>query len=138
MVTVQLPIYNELFVVERLIESVTKLDYPLDLMEIQVLDDSNDETRLLAKQCVERFRKAGFDIHYLHRQNRLGYKAGALEAGLKVAKGESWPSLTPISCPSPPSCAKPSIISPTPRSGWSRPDGDTSTPNTAFSPGPKP
>ena len=87
-VTVQLPIYNELFVVERLIESVTKLDYPLDLMEIQVLDDSNDETRLLARQCVERFRKAGFDIHYLHRQNRLGYKAGALEAGLKVAKGE--------------------------------------------------
>ena len=87
-VTVQLPIYNELFVVERLIESVTKLDYPRDLLEIQVLDDSNDETRFLARQCVERFHKAGFNIHYLHRYNRLGYKAGALEAGLKVAKGE--------------------------------------------------
>ena len=87
-VTVQLPIYNELFVVERLIESVTKIDYPLHLLEIQVLDDSNDETGFLAERCVDRFHKAGFDIHYYHRQKRTGYKAGALAAGLKVATGE--------------------------------------------------
>ena len=86
-VTVQLPIYNELFVVERLIESVTKLDYPRDLLEIQVLDDSNDETRFLARQCVERFRQAGFDIHYLHRQDRQGYKAGGPGSRFESGQG---------------------------------------------------
>ena len=87
-VTVQLPVYNEMYVVERLIDSVTKIDYPKELLEIQVLDDSTDETQHIAEKRVEGFRKAGFDIHYIHRDNRVGFKAGALEEGLKVAKGE--------------------------------------------------
>jgi cellulose synthase/poly-beta-1,6-N-acetylglucosamine synthase-like glycosyltransferase len=87
-VTVQLPLYNEMYVVDRLLESVTAMRYPKDLLEIQVLDDSTDETRTIAAAAVERYREQGFDIHYLHRQDREGYKAGALDAGLKVAKGE--------------------------------------------------
>jgi cellulose synthase/poly-beta-1,6-N-acetylglucosamine synthase-like glycosyltransferase len=87
-VTVQLPIFNELYVIERLLESVTAIHYPKDLLEIQVLDDSTDETVSLAKSLVERYQAEGFDIHYLHRTDRTGYKAGALDEGLKVATGE--------------------------------------------------
>ncbi len=87
-VTIQLPIYNEMYVVERLIETVCKIRYPNDLLEIQVLDDSTDETTEIASKCVETFRKLGFDIHYIHRTNREGFKAGALESGLKIARGE--------------------------------------------------
>jgi cellulose synthase/poly-beta-1,6-N-acetylglucosamine synthase-like glycosyltransferase len=87
-VTVQLPIYNEMYVADRLIDSVCKLDYPAELLEIQVLDDSTDETRAVAEQAVRRNAARGVDISYLHRTDRTGYKAGALEAGLKVAKGE--------------------------------------------------
>ena len=88
MVTVQLPIYNEMYVVDRLIEAVCDLDYPKDRLEIQVLDDSTDETRDRADLAVQRQFARGFDIKYLHRSDRTGYKAGALEAGLKVARGE--------------------------------------------------
>jgi cellulose synthase/poly-beta-1,6-N-acetylglucosamine synthase-like glycosyltransferase len=87
-VTVQLPIYNEMYVVERLVDSVCALRYPKDRLEIQVLDDSTDETTLVAQATVDRYREQGFDIHYLHRQDRKGFKAGALDAGLGVAKGE--------------------------------------------------
>ncbi len=87
-VTIQLPIFNELYVVERLIDSVCKIDYPAGLLEVQVLDDSTDETCGIARASVERWKNKGVDIVYLHRQNRYGFKAGALEAGLKVAKGE--------------------------------------------------
>ncbi len=87
-VTVQLPIYNEMFVVERLLESVARLNYPADLLEIQLLDDSTDETRYVALKAVESLRRQGVNIHYLHRENRNGFKAGALAHGLKVAKGE--------------------------------------------------
>ncbi|HET7290464.1 MAG TPA: cellulose synthase family protein [Thermodesulfobacteriota bacterium] len=87
-VTIQLPIYNEMYVVERLIASVCKIDYPRDLLEIQVLDDSTDRTVEIASECVERFRGSGTDIVYIHRENREGYKAGALREGLKRAKGE--------------------------------------------------
>ncbi|MDQ3263241.1 MAG: glycosyltransferase family 2 protein [Myxococcota bacterium] len=87
-VTVQLPIFNEMYVTERLIESVCKIDYPRDLLEIQVLDDSTDETCAIAKAVVERMRRQGHDVVYIHRQNRQGFKAGALENGLKLAKGE--------------------------------------------------
>jgi cellulose synthase/poly-beta-1,6-N-acetylglucosamine synthase-like glycosyltransferase len=87
-ITVQLPLYNELYVVERLIESVSKLDYPRHLLEIQVLDDSTDETVKIAEAAVERYRQLGFDIHYIHRTDRTGFKAGALENGMKRAKGE--------------------------------------------------
>jgi cellulose synthase/poly-beta-1,6-N-acetylglucosamine synthase-like glycosyltransferase len=88
MVTVQLPLFNEMYVVDRLLASVCAIDYPKDRLEIQVLDDSVDETQAIARAAVQRYRDDGFDIHYLHRADRTGYKAGALDAGLQVAKGE--------------------------------------------------
>jgi len=87
-VTLQLPLYNEMYVADRLIESVARLDYPRDRLEIQVLDDSTDETRSIAEQAVRRLAADGLDIKYMHRANRVGYKAGALEAGLETARGE--------------------------------------------------
>jgi cellulose synthase/poly-beta-1,6-N-acetylglucosamine synthase-like glycosyltransferase len=87
-VTVQLPIYNEMYVAERLIDAVCKLDYPRELLEIQVLDDSVDETTAVAERAVCRHAAAGINITCLHRSDRTGYKAGALEAGLHVADGE--------------------------------------------------
>ncbi len=87
-VTVQLPMYNEMYVAERLLGGVATIDYPKDKLEIQVLDDSTDETTEIAKAKVDELKAQGFDITYLHRQNRVGFKAGALEAGLQVAKGE--------------------------------------------------
>jgi len=87
-VTVQLPIFNEAYVTERLIEAVAKIDYPREQLEIQVLDDSTDETRAIARACVERLQGQGFDIAYIHRVDRTGFKAGALENGLRTAKGE--------------------------------------------------
>jgi cellulose synthase/poly-beta-1,6-N-acetylglucosamine synthase-like glycosyltransferase len=87
-VTVQLPIFNEQFVIDRLIEAVCAMDYPHEKLEIQVLDDSTDETQEVASAIVERYAALGNDIVYLHRTNRMGFKAGALDAGLKVAKGE--------------------------------------------------
>jgi cellulose synthase/poly-beta-1,6-N-acetylglucosamine synthase-like glycosyltransferase len=87
-VTIQLPVYNEMYVVDRLVAAVIQMDYPKDLLEIQVLDDSTDETRAIAELAVRRYAAQGFDIKYLHRVDRTGYKAGALEAGLKVARGQ--------------------------------------------------
>ena len=87
-VTVQLPIYNERYVIERLVEAVAQFDYPRELLEIQVLDDSTDETQTVARECVERYRDLGVPIVYLHRDNREGFKAGALQEGLKTATGE--------------------------------------------------
>src|SRR5687768_14899188 len=86
-VTVQLPIFNEMYVADRLIGSVCELDYPRELLEIQVLDDSTDETSEIAELAVRRYAARGFDIKYLHRVDRHGYKAGALEAGLRQASG---------------------------------------------------
>ncbi|MDD5609796.1 MAG: glycosyltransferase, partial [Ignavibacterium sp.] len=88
MVTIQLPLYNEMYVVERLINSVCQIDYPKDKMEIQVLDDSNDETTSIVAKAVEAKRKEGFDISHIRRGSREGFKAGALKEGMKVAKGE--------------------------------------------------
>jgi len=87
-VTIQLPVFNEMYVVERLIGAVCRIDYPRDLLEIQVLDDSTDETQSIARGCVERWRAQGLDVQYVHRKNRQGFKAGALENGLALAKGE--------------------------------------------------
>ncbi len=92
-VTIQLPIFNEQFVIGRLIEACCRLEYPRDRFEIQVLDDSTDETTEVARGIVERYAAGyhGMDpqpIVYLHRTNRYGYKAGALDAGLATAKGE--------------------------------------------------
>ena len=86
--TVQLPLYNERYVVERLLEAVTQLDYPRALLEIQVLDDSTDETRLVASRLVSEYARAGCPISYHHRGNRQGFKAGALAEGLQKATGE--------------------------------------------------
>ncbi len=87
-VTIQLPIFNEMYVTERLIASVCAIRYPRELLEIQVLDDSTDETQAIARASVERWRAEGVDISYVHRTNRKGFKAGALENGLALAKGE--------------------------------------------------
>ena len=87
-VTIQLPIYNERFVVERLLEEVSKMDYPRNLLQIQVLDDSTDDTHPFTEALVCEYRDANLPIEYIHRTNRHGFKAGALENGLKTATGE--------------------------------------------------
>ncbi len=87
-VTIQLPMYNEQYVAERIIEATCAIDYPPERLEIQVLDDSTDETREIARRTVERMRQAGHDVVYIHREDRKGYKAGALEHGQNTAKGE--------------------------------------------------
>lgn len=87
-VTIQLPVYNERFVIERLIDSVVAIDYPLDRFEIQVLDDSNDDTETLCRARVEKYRALGYQIEHVRRPERKGYKAGALQYGLEFAKGQ--------------------------------------------------
>jgi cellulose synthase/poly-beta-1,6-N-acetylglucosamine synthase-like glycosyltransferase len=87
-VTIQLPIFNEKYTVERLLRAVTKLDYPADKLQIQVLDDSTDDTRDLLARLVEDYTSRGVDIELIHRVNRKGYKAGALQNGLKTASGD--------------------------------------------------
>ncbi len=88
MVTIQLPLYNEMYVIERLIDSVCEIDYPKDKMEIQVLDDSTDETTSIVAKAVEAKQKLGIDIVHIRRGSREGFKAGALKEGMKIAKGE--------------------------------------------------
>ena len=87
-VTIQLPMFNERYVIERLIDAVCEIRYPREKLQIQVLDDSIDETQKIAADAVARKREQGFDIVYIHRDDRTGFKAGALEAGLKTATGE--------------------------------------------------
>ena len=87
-VTVQLPIYNERYVVERLIEETVRIEYPKELLQIQVLDDSTDDTAPFAEALVDRYRALGHPIEYHHRANRHGFKAGALQEGLNTATGE--------------------------------------------------
>ena len=87
-VTVQLPVFNEKYVVERLIRAVCDSDYPSELLEIQVLDDSTDETQQIAERIVHDYRAQGFDIKHIRRPERRGFKAGALDYGLKLARGE--------------------------------------------------
>ena len=86
-VTVQLPIYNEMYVAERLIAAAAALDYPRSLLEIQVLDDSNDETEEIVARKVAQLQRQGFHISHLHRTRRNGYKGGALAEGLQQAQG---------------------------------------------------
>ena len=87
-VTIQLPIFNERYVIERLVDAISRFDYPRELLDIQVLDDSTDETRQVAGDCVDRYAARGLPISYIHRTNREGFKAGALENGLRTSKGE--------------------------------------------------
>ena len=87
-VTTQLPVYNERHVVERLIKAVVNIDYPKELHEIQVLDDSNDKTKNIVSDMVNKYRDLGFNIKHIVRKNRNGFKAGALNLGLEKAEGE--------------------------------------------------
>ncbi|MCK4601625.1 MAG: glycosyltransferase, partial [Phycisphaerae bacterium] len=87
-VTIQLPMYNEMFVARRIIAKTCEIDYPREKLQVQVLDDSVDGTGEIARAAVEETRAKGFDIEYIHRDNRIGFKAGALAEGLKSAKGE--------------------------------------------------
>jgi cellulose synthase/poly-beta-1,6-N-acetylglucosamine synthase-like glycosyltransferase len=87
-VTVQLPLYNELYVVERLIESVLKFDYPKELLEVQILDDSTDETTQIVADTVAPYLLQGFKIEHIRREDRSGFKAGALAIGMEKAQGE--------------------------------------------------
>ncbi|MDQ2922372.1 MAG: glycosyltransferase [Acidobacteriota bacterium] len=87
-ITVQLPLFNEMYVTQRLVKAITEIDYPREKVQIQVLDDSTDETMKIARDTVDTYATQGFDIQYIHRADRTGFKAGALENGLKFAKGE--------------------------------------------------
>src|SRR5437667_429819 len=87
-VTMQLPIFNEMYVAERLLRSVSELDYPRELLQIQVLDDSIDETREITASCADELRQRGFNVQRIHRVDRTGFKAGALAVGLEAAQGE--------------------------------------------------
>ncbi|WP_242155731.1 cellulose synthase family protein [Aestuariivivens sediminis] len=87
-VTIQLPVYNEMYVMERLLDNIAKIDYPKDKLEIQVLDDSTDETVISTRAHIEKLQATGLDIQHITRSNRKGFKAGALKEGLKIAKGE--------------------------------------------------
>ncbi len=87
-VTIQLPVFNEMYVMERLLDNIALLDYPKDKLEIQVLDDSTDETVHSTKAHVEKLAATGLDIKHITRTNRVGFKAGALKEGLEIAKGE--------------------------------------------------
>ncbi len=87
-VTVQLPVYNEMYVVDRLLEAVARLKYPPDRLQIQVLDDSTDETQQICQSKVAELKQRHLDIDYIHRSHRQGFKAGALAYGLRRATGE--------------------------------------------------
>ncbi len=87
-VTIQLPVYNELYVMERLLENIALIEYPKNKLEIQVLDDSTDESLDITARVVDKLQQQGFDIQHMMRLDRSGYKAGALKEGLKTAKGE--------------------------------------------------
>ena len=87
-VTIQLPVYNEMYVIQRLLDNIAKIDYPKEKLEIQVLDDSNDESLQTTSLQIKRLQATGLDIKHITRKDRTGFKAGALKQGLEVAKGE--------------------------------------------------
>ena len=87
-VTIQLPIYNEEYVMERLLENIAKIEYPKSKLEIQVLDDSTDNSVTETAERVKALQETGLDIQHIRRENRQGFKAGALKEGLKIAKGD--------------------------------------------------
>lgn len=88
LVTIQLPVFNEKFVVRRLVERIIEMDYPKDRLQIQILDDSTDETLQLSKALADKYASQGYDIALIHREDRSGYKAGALDNGLNTARGD--------------------------------------------------
>ncbi len=88
LVTIQLPVFNEIYVMERLLDNISKLKYPRNKLEIQVLDDSTDESVESTAKHIENLQKEGLDIKHIRREDRSGFKAGALKEGLKQTKGE--------------------------------------------------
>ena len=124
-VTIQLPLYNERYVVERLIDEVVKVEYPKELLQIQVLDDSTDDTAPFAEGLVERYRALGYPIEYIHRTNRHGFKAGALQEGLAAATGEFVAVFDADFCPPADFLVRTIHHLPTRRSGWCRRGGAT-------------
>jgi len=126
-VTIQLPMYNEDSVAERVIKATCLIDYPLDKLEIQVLDDSTDHSADIARKACEEWAAKGYPIKYLHRENRSGYKAGALAEGMKQASGEYIAIFDADFIPPRDISATCSTTSPTTRSAWSRSAGTTST-----------
>lgn len=98
-VTIQLPVFNERYVIERLIDNIVLMDYPADKLQIQVLDDSTDDTSAIARDMVQAYKEKGIPIEYVHRSNREGYKAGALRDGLQFTSGEFVAILMPIFTP---------------------------------------
>ena len=87
-ITIQLPVFNEKYVIERLLENIVKLEYPPQKIEFQVLDDSTDESITITAALVNKFKNQGIDIKHITRKIRTGFKAGALKEGLFIAKGE--------------------------------------------------
>jgi len=87
-VTIQLPVYNEMYVMERLLDNIVTLEYPREKLEIQVLDDSTDESIVTTEKHIKRLQKTGINIQHIQRSNRQGFKAGALKEGLEIATGE--------------------------------------------------
>ena len=85
-ITIQVPVYNERYVISGLLESLGKLDYPKNLYDIQILDDSTDETSVIIAASAEQLKRKGVQVEILHRTDRKGYKAGALQAGLELCK----------------------------------------------------
>src|SRR5688500_15294304 len=100
-VTIQLPLYNEMYVVDRLVDAVCQIDYPRERLEIQVLDDSTDETREIAELAVRRHALQGIDLKYIPREDRTGFKAGALAEGLKLGRANYGAILDADSTPKP-------------------------------------
>ena len=132
-VTVQLPIFNEQFVVERLLEAICRLNYPLEKLDIQVLDDSTDETVAVARGLVNHYAAKGFPVTYHHRVESRGIQGGRAGGGYEDGqRASSSPSSTPTSFRRKISCCAPFITSPIPRSAWCRPAGPTSIATIRF------
>jgi cellulose synthase/poly-beta-1,6-N-acetylglucosamine synthase-like glycosyltransferase len=120
-VTVQLPVFNEMYVVKRLVDAVARLDYPRDRLQIQVLDDSTDETCEIARACVDRWREVGLDVASTGRASRPARS----RTGSGPPPASWWPSSTPTSSPRPTSCAAPCTSSATRAWAWCRCAGST-------------
>ena len=122
----QLPLFNEMYVAARLLDAIAQLDYPRDKLEIQVLDDSTDETQAICRAKVDELAATGLDIQYIHRTDRTGFKAGALEHGLKIGARRVRDGVRRrLPAAGRTSSSAPCTSSPTTRSAWCRCAGIT-------------
>lgn len=126
-VTIQLPVYNEEYVMERLLDNIAKIEYPKSKLEIQVLDDSTDNTVQDTAERIKVLQESGLDIQHIRRENRQGFKAGALKEGLLTAKGDFIAIFDADFLPDSDWLKKPSFILRMKKSEWSRPVGDILT-----------